>query len=90
LLAVFIDSQNSPWLVVPSPVDTNTTSSPRNCASARPSVAARTDPSAAPTPCRNCVPVGDEELGMLSPLCPQCEGICRPPELGSAAAPTAE
>jgi hypothetical protein len=28
LLAVFIDSQNSPWLVVPSPVETNTTSSP--------------------------------------------------------------
>ncbi len=33
LLAVFSDSQNSPWLVAPSPSDTYVTSSPWNVTS---------------------------------------------------------
>ena len=45
--------------------------------------------SAHPTACSNCVPVGDEDEGIFSDLWPQCEGICRPCELGSASAPTA-
>jgi hypothetical protein len=43
-----------------------------------------------PTACRNCVPVGDDVETMLSFLVPQWEGIWRPPEFGSIAAPTAE
>ena len=34
--------------------------------------------------------MGDEAETMLSFLWPQCDGIWRPPEFGSAAAPTAE
>ena len=86
--AVFSDSQNSPCDVVPSPVETNTTSSAWK-PSMMPSRPARIVASAAPTACRNCVPVGDDVETMLSCLCPQCDGICRPPELGSMAAPTA-
>ncbi len=92
--AEFRASQNSPWLVVPSPELTKTTSSPRTrprsdgCSSSR----ARylTSASAAPTACRNCVPVGLLWETMLSPLWPQWLGICRPPELGSSAEATAE
>ena len=47
------------------------------------------EPSAAPTACRNCVPVGDDAETMLRALWPQWLGIWRPPELGSMAAPTA-
>src|SRR5947208_11641558 len=36
-----------------------------------------------------CVPVQEDLLTMFSRGCPQCEGICRPPELGSSLAPTA-
>ena len=35
-------------------------------------------------------PVGDDVDTMFSALCPQWLGICRPPEFGSTAAPTAE
>ena len=86
--ALLSDSQNSPSLVVPSPVVTSTTSSPW-----KPSVIsssfARMDASALPTACRNCVPVGDEAETMFSSRLPQWLGIWRPPEFGSAAAPTA-
>src|SRR5665647_442537 len=88
LHALEIDSQNSPSLVAPSPVETYTTSSSLN-PSVRPSSFARIDASATPTACRNCVPVGDDDETMLCVLCPQWLGICRPPEAGSAAAPTA-
>jgi hypothetical protein len=50
----------------------------------------RSQASAHPTAWRNWVPVGLEALTILSFLCPQWEGICRPPEFGSSAAPTAE
>jgi hypothetical protein len=86
---VFIDSQNSPCDVVPSPVETKTTSSHLN-PSVMPRALARTTASADPTACRNCVPVGDELRDDVELLVPQCDGICRPPELGSIAAPTAE
>src|SRR5579872_5396387 len=65
LHAVLSDSQNSPSLVAPSPVETYTTSSvvssslPRRYASAQ------------PTACRNCVPVGEEDDVMLYALAPQ-------------------
>jgi hypothetical protein len=75
---------------VPSPVETNTTSSPwKPPSSPMPSCAARSDASALPTACRNCVPVGDDVETMFSFWWPQWLGIWRPPELGSAAAPTA-
>src|SRR5688572_32032894 len=45
----------------------------------------RSQASAQPTACRNCVPVGLDWLTMLSALWPQWEGIWRPPELGSSA-----
>src|SRR3954470_2911079 len=93
LVAVLRASQNSPSLVVPSPVVQRTTSSDRaNCSlSPIPSIAEYlSQASAQPTAWRNWVPVGLEALTMFSALWPQCEGICRPPELGSAAAPTAD
>src|SRR3954471_6802832 len=62
--AVLSDSQNSPSLVVPSPVETRTTSSFSN-PSEMPSSFARSDASAQPTPWRNCVPVGDDADTML-------------------------
>jgi hypothetical protein len=92
LVAVLSASQNSPWLVVPSPVEQKTTSSPRIGRSAsgiRSFCEYRSHASAHPTACRNWVPVGLEALTMLSSRCPQCDGICRPPELGSSAAATA-
>ena len=48
-----------------------------------------TPASAAPTACSTCVPVGLEPETMLSVGWPQCDGIWRPPELGSSFAPTA-
>src|SRR3954454_24447152 len=77
--AMFSDSQNSPSLVAPSPDVTSVTSwlePSMNCAA-----------SAQPAACRNCVPVGDDELTMLNLRCPQCDGIWRPPDAGSSAAP---
>ena len=66
---MFSDSQNSPSLVVPSPVETYTTSSSWN-----PSVMsrsfARSDASAAPTAWRNCVPVGDDDDDDVERLVP--------------------
>src|SRR5688572_26025905 len=89
LHAMLSDSQNSPSLVVPSPVVTRTTSSFLN-----PSdifrLAAFFTASAEPTAWRNCVPVGDDTDTMLMDFFPQWLGICRPPEFGSLAAPTAE
>ena len=79
--ATLSDSQNSPSLVAPSPEATSVISSDAGARS-RPA-------SAQPTACRYCVPVGDDELTMLNFAWPQCEGIWRPPEEGSAAAPTA-
>ena len=67
LAAVLSDSQNSPSLVVPSPVVTSTTSSLLN-PSVIPSSCARSEASAAPTAWRNCVPVGDDTETMLSVL----------------------
>jgi hypothetical protein len=40
--------------------------------------------SAAPTACKNWVPVGLDWDTTWSFLCPQWLGICRPPELGSS------
>jgi hypothetical protein len=88
LQAVLSDSQNSPSDVVPSPVETKTTSSSRN-PSVMPRSFARSDASAVPAAWRNWVPVGDDVETMLRSLCPQCDGICRPPDDGSLAAPTA-
>ena len=88
LHALLIDSQNSPSLVAPSPVETYTTSSSVK-PSVMPSSFARSEASAMPTACRNCVPVGDDDETMLYARCPQWLGICRPPDAGSAAAPTA-
>ena len=45
-------------------------------------------PSAAPTACRNCVPVHDDLEMMFSRLDPQWAGIWRPAEAGSSFAPT--
>jgi hypothetical protein len=42
--------------------------------------------SAAPTACRNCVPVGEEPDAMCSSGLPKWAGICRPPLAGSSAA----
>ena len=39
--------------------------------------------------CRIWLPVGEEPVKMLSSRLAQCEGIWRPPEAGSEAAPTA-
>ncbi len=79
--AAFIASQNSPSLVAPSPVQTSVISS------ALPP--AYVFPCAHPTACTNCVPVGDDPVTIRSAGEDQCDGICRPPELGSRAAPTA-
>ena len=92
--AVFIASQNSPSLVVPSPAVTRTTSSPcalpASCAWSLSSSLYLTTASAAPTAWRNWVPVGLLWETMLSFLWPQWLGICRPPELGSSSAATAD
>ena len=48
-----------------------------------------TPASAAPTACSTCVPVGLDPDTMFSAVWPQCDGICRPRELGSSLAPTA-
>ena len=42
-----------------------------------------TPASAAPTACSTCVAVALEPDTMLSAVLPQCDGICRPPLLGS-------
>ena len=85
--AVLRLSQNSPSEVVPSPVLTNTTSSFLN-AGVAPVFCMNTPASAQPTAWRNWVPTGEDWLTTFRPLWPQCEGICRPPELGSSFAPT--
>src|SRR5690349_5437790 len=78
---MFSDSQNSPSLVAPSPELTSVTSSV--CSSRY------REASAHPAACKYWVPVGDDALTMLNLLWLQCDGICRPPEAGSFAAPTA-
>src|SRR5512143_4219090 len=70
LQALLSDSQNSPSLVVPSPVVQSTTSSFSN-PSVSASCLARTIASAEPIAWRNCVPVGDEVDTMFSDLWPQ-------------------
>src|SRR5207237_2141289 len=91
LLALFRASQNSPSLVVPSPAETYTSPSLRVGLSGTASRCAdRSHASAQPTACRNWVPVGLDWLTMCSALWHQWDGICRPPELGSSAAPTAD
>src|ERR1700741_1034670 len=98
--ATFSDSQNSPSLVAPSPAETYTISSlscransPSGaffaCANAFGCASKYCVASAAPTACTNCVPVHELLLTTLYLGCPQCLGICRPPELGSSFAPTA-
>src|SRR5512145_2844372 len=89
LQALLSASQNSPSLVVPSPEETNTTSSPlkRDSRSGMSLIFEyRSHASAQPTAWRNWVPVGLEEETMFRSLWPQWEGIWRPPELGSSAA----
>ena len=49
----------------------------------------RQPPSAAPTACRNWVPVQEDFEMRFKRFEPQWEGICRPAEAGSAVAPTA-
>src|SRR5678815_3081350 len=84
LQALFIASQNSPSLVVPSPVEQKITSSSwkrRSRSSMASFLEYRSHASAQPTDCRNWVPVGLDALTILSALWPQCDGIWRPPEL---------
>src|SRR5687767_8897796 len=69
-VAVFNDSQNSPSLVVPSPVVTSTTSS-FSKPSVIPSSLALITASAEPTACKNCVPVGEETDTMFRSFFPQ-------------------
>ena len=73
LHAVFSASQNSPSEVVPSPAVQTTISSSakvRRCPRSSGRVVARSPASAAPTACRNCVPVGDEADTMLKRVSP--------------------
>src|SRR6476659_7049104 len=84
-------SQNSPSDVWPSPPETTTISSDSN-----PPFAARSGmrllrqpPSAAPTACRNWVPVHEDLEIKFSRLDPQWDGICLPADAGSSRAPTA-
>ena len=73
LQAVLSASQNSPSEVVPSPAVQTTISSSAKVASrvlsagSRP---ARSPASAAPTACRNCVPVGEDDETMLKRASP--------------------
>ena len=89
--AVVRASQNSPWLVVPSPEETYTTSS--SWKAWRFLMSLRTErkrpPSEQPTACKNCVPVGLDCDTTFARFSPQWAGIWRPPEFGSAAAATA-
>src|SRR5277367_2543466 len=79
--AWLMDSQNSPSLVAPSPELASTRLSPPGSSTRQ--------ASAHPTACTNWVPVADELLTICFAALAQCDGICRPPDDGSSAAPTA-
>ncbi len=79
-----IASQNSPEEVAPSPAQTSVASS-----SSLSSACASLPAWAQPTACRNCVPVAEEGETMFFSGNDQWVGIWRPPEAGSAPAPTA-
>ena len=85
--AAFSASQNSPSLVEPSPSEVKTISSAWKRCVAIGDVRRRgcrcTPASAAPTACSTCVAVALDPETMFSAVCPQCDGIWRPPLLGS-------
>src|SRR5687767_2287920 len=87
---VFMNSQNSPSPVAPSPIDTYVTSSCSTCGGGAPRSGNRFDASALPAPCRHCMPVALDRFMMCSEGLLQCDGIMRPPEDGSSDEPTAE
>ena len=87
--AVFNDSQNSPPLVEPSPSDTYDTSSAWDAPPASGCRWKNSPASAPPTACRHCVVVALEGDTMCRAGELQWFGICRPPEVTSAAEPTA-
>ena len=87
---VFMNSQNSPSPVAPSPIETYVTSSCSTCGGGAPISGRRFEASALPAPCRHCMPVALDRFMMCRAGLLQWDGIIRPAEDGSSDEPTAE